>query len=225
MKASGKVSASLPQVQKASRGSDIAGRRFGKLTAVRYSHSTICRRSGRSGTYWAVHWAVRCDCGVEKIVRRSSLMSGDTKSCGCSRHDAARESLKAGRKSCGRTSCRQKNPQPLSEFYLDKGRIDGRKTCCKHCSRDSQLKHYYGIGGDKKQSLIDEQGGKCANVGCGKVLSHDPKPAVDHCHATGTVRGVLCLKCNTALGMLGDSPAKIDGLLAYAKKHRQLTMS
>jgi hypothetical protein len=31
-------------------------------------------------------------------------------------------------------------------------------------------------------------------------------PHVDHCHKTGSFRGLLCTRCNTAIGLLRDSP-------------------
>ena len=44
---------------------------------------------------------------------------------------------------------------------------------------------------------------------------------VDHNHATGDGRGMLCASCNTALGLLGESVPRIVGLLAYLVKHQQ----
>lgn len=38
---------------------------------------------------------------------------------------------------------------------------------------------------------------------------------VDHCHATGQFRGWLCRGCNTALGLLNDSPERIGKLSIY----------
>ena len=38
---------------------------------------------------------------------------------------------------------------------------------------------------------------------------------IDHCHTTGVVRGILCSKCNIALGLLKDKGKNIQGLLEY----------
>lgn len=52
---------------------DISGRRYGKLIAVKFIE--------RKGT--AYFWLFKCDCGVEKSIRKYSVLIGDTNSCGC----------------------------------------------------------------------------------------------------------------------------------------------
>jgi hypothetical protein len=56
------------------------------------------------------------------------------------------------------------------------------------------------------QKLFDFQEGKCAI--CGNKLI---KANTDHDHASGEVRGLLCARCNRALGRFGD---RLDLLLA-----------
>lgn len=80
---------------------DLTGRRFGRLTVVR-----------RAGTYYppAIEgqqptWECLCDCGNTKIVRRSGLTSGQTRSCGCLRSEIATSNGKAQR---GKTWTRRK---------------------------------------------------------------------------------------------------------------------
>lgn len=64
-------------------------------------------------------------------------------------------------------------------------------------------------------SLWILQEGKCAickNTEAGRQL------ALDHCHQTNTIRGLLCTKCNTGLGLLGDSIDGIQSALDYLKQ-------
>lgn len=73
-------------------------------------------------------------------------------------------------------------------------------------------------------ALWEKQQGKCANVGCEKVFPRrspsrveETTLHVDHDHKTGRVRGLLCFACNTALGLLREDRAVIQGLAAYAQ--------
>lgn len=67
-------------------------------------------------------------------------------------------------------------------------------------------------------ALKQEQGGQCA------ICRAEPAPtrdlAVDHDHATGKVRGLLCSNCNTALGLFGDNPERLDAAREYLTKGR-----
>lgn len=63
-----------------------------------------------------------------------------------------------------------------------------------------------------------EEAGGCCQV-CGVEESKlNKRLAVDHCHTTGKVRGLLCSKCNTALGQLDDDLNKISALYSYLKE-------
>ena len=58
--------------------SDITGRRFGRLVAV--------RPLGKGGSF-QLQWECRCDCGRIVKVYKKNLLSGNTRSCGCLRSD------------------------------------------------------------------------------------------------------------------------------------------
>lgn len=53
---------------------------------------------------------------------------------------------------------------------------------------------------------------------CGRVTI---RMAIDHCHTTGKVRGLLCKDCNTALGIVEESPERLRALIAYIEQHRE----
>lgn len=55
------------------------GERFGKLTIIEKGWET------RKGPFLEVWYRVQCDCGGTNAVRRSRLLAGATKSCGCQR--------------------------------------------------------------------------------------------------------------------------------------------
>ncbi len=65
----------------------------------------------------------------------------------------------------------------------------------------------YGITEKNYQDMVQAQDGKCGI--CGRIPKSGPL-RVDHCHATGTVRGLLCTGCNTTLGWLGDVESEMN---------------
>jgi hypothetical protein len=54
--------------------------------------------------------------------------------------------------------------------------------------------------------------------GCRRPLEKGQLTHVDHCHATGTVRGLLCSECNHAVGKTKDDPETLRRLAAYLER-------
>lgn len=86
----------------------------------------------------------------------------------------------------------------------------------KATQRRNQLKMRYGITVEEYDRMLKAQDGVCA-------ICHKPEPAyshlaVDHCHLTSTVRGLLCSRCNTAVAQLQDSPKLARAAAAYLEK-------
>jgi hypothetical protein len=83
--------------------------------------------------------------------------------------------------------------------------------------REAHLKRKFGITQEHYEQLLAAQGGGCA------VCRKKPKPGrslhVDHDHATGAVRGLLCFSDNAALGHLAEDEVRIDALLGYLLDH------
>lgn len=79
--------------------------------------------------------------------------------------------------------------------------------------KDGKLRSKYRISLREFEAMLSKQGGGCAICGGGGPF------CVDHCHRLGMVRGLLCRKCNTGLGMLQDSATLVLKAHEYLKKH------
>jgi len=120
---------------------------------------------------------------------------------------------------------------PLDEFHRTKKKSnpDGRINYCKDCraktDRRSHLKRRFGITPEDYESMLEGQGGGCAI--CGRFdglhyqgdrirrVNGQTRFAVDHCHETGVVRGLLCMNCNTAIGCFKDSISILEKAIKY----------
>lgn len=95
----------------------------------------------------------------------------------------------------------------------------------KEKQKGYRLKQDFGITLEQYQQMLEEQSGVCACCGKPETATYNKtgvtkQLAVDHDHATGEIRGLLCGRCNTALGLLQDSEDTIMSLLTYLSKER-----
>jgi hypothetical protein len=68
------------------------------------------------------------------------------------------------------------------------------------------------------QALMAKQDGKCGICNIeGGVNNRGGKLAVDHCHNSGKIRGLLCHRCNTAIGLLKDNIESLNSAINYLK--------
>jgi len=82
--------------------------------------------------------------------------------------------------------------------------------------RNTWLQQQYGIDLDTYNKMLFEQNGCCAI--CGLHHSEENKAlAVDHCHTTGKVRGLLCINCNHMLGKAKDNVETLKAAIKYLK--------
>lgn len=73
----------------------------------------------------------------------------------------------------------------------------------------------YGITGEEFRAIIEKQGLKCPI--CTKDITKNP--SVDHNHKTGEIRGLICNKCNLAIGNAEDSPDRLRRMADYLEKN------
>lgn len=124
-----------------------------------------------------------------------------------------------------------KSEQPLTNFFKDNSRPDGRQNYCKPCkaaynkswrpegydrlaTKDRDLRRAYGINLEGFNAMSFAVDYKCEICGGrdGREL------CVDHNHETGEVRGLLCSTCNTGLGHFKDSVEKLGNAIQYLKE-------
>ncbi len=113
---------------------------------------------------------------------------------------------------CGQT-------KSVEKFYKRRSRPDGFATYCRTCDIQktgrSRIKRKYGLAVAEYDDLLLKQHGRCAIC---KRLPYTKKGlVVDHCHQTGAIRGILCSRCNSALGLLDDDPALLEQALEYLR--------
>lgn len=130
---------------------------------------------------------------------------------------------------------------PLDNFGKDRARKDGLAGYCRPCARaryrawvaankehhresvrrraarvplrkrqDKHRRHRYGMEPGQYDRMMSDQDGRCALC---REVSEKPL-VVDHDHATGVVRGLLCYTCNRGLHML-DAPGRLEAALRY----------
>lgn len=101
-----------------------------------------------------------------------------------------------------------------SEFHKNKASPLGIHTICKKCRNVYYKKHWednykekkllknYGLTLEEFDQMSENQNNVCAI--CGKPNYDNRRLCVDHNHITNKIRGLLCSKCNRALGLLNS---------------------
>lgn len=137
---------------------------------------------------------------------------------------------------------RCKGVLPVSEFYPHRRMKSGLQSHCRTCarqwhherpeyvkkknmefkaknptySRDRARIVNYGVSPEQIDALRLAQSARCA--GCMRPLA-GLKECLDHCHATGLVRGLLCNDCNVSLGRLREEPETLRRLASYVERN------
>ncbi len=136
---------------------------------------------------------------------------------------------------------------PLNSLQVYK-RIEGKdwlscRQCIKDCNRrfdennpssvrNAYKKNYYlhhegiKVSKEKYNELLEKQNNLCAickkseQIISGPVNKTPKRLAIDHCHITGKIRGLLCHHCNVSLGSFNDSIETLQAAIDYLKMHQ-----
>jgi len=124
--------------------------------------------------------------------------------------------------------------KPVTDFHRSKTRIYQRE--CKECNRirkykwhqtesgklssaNTKLKRRFGITLDQFNEMYKKQEGKCLICNATEsMLGH--RLAVDHCHTTGKIRGLLCKSCNMGIGNLKENVDNLQNAIKYLKSFK-----
>jgi len=102
------------------------------------------------------------------------------------------------------------NRKRRARFQMDSKHPRQRRTRVRRYDRARWLRRY-GLSLADYDAMLARQGGVC---GICKRQS-GIRLCVDHCHATGRVRGLLCRTCNSGLGFYQDDPRLTRAATAY----------
>ena len=98
---------------------------------------------------------------------------------------------------------RARNPERFKRFYV---------------TRNAKR---YGLSAAEFAKMVERQSGLCAICGNVPRGAHNFRSFhIDHNHATGAVRGLLCGSCNNGLGRFRDNPALLLKAAAYLERHK-----
>ena len=94
---------------------------------------------------------------------------------------------------------------------------DPKTGRCRHCVRVQLKRRVYGLSAEDYQAMVRAHRGRCPI--CDKAFDSTKDTCVDHDHATGKVRGLLCSRCNKGLGFFGDSLTVLNRASQYLRRY------
>ena len=117
-------------------------------------------------------------------------------------------------------------------FVKDSNHKTGYTNLCKECknrhgrnspvtketARKAQYKFRYGISIEEYDDIYITQQGACA-ICFTHASELKYRLHIDHCHETGKVRGLLCKRCNLAIGFLDEDIDKLNSSIKYLETH------
>lgn len=146
-----------------------------------------------------------------QFVRRVQDIDTDAMTCTCPVHgEGARlrvRQCKTGKSYRCRACDRGTGPKSAGTKGLRT--TEGRRA--------AHLLKAYGMTWEEYRVRLEAQQGRC-------LICQDElvgTPYVDHCHARGHVRGLLCRGCNSGLGMFRDNPDVLRRAIKYLQRYQR----
>lgn len=161
------------------------------------------------------------DCGQTKLREEFHLVGGRNTSSGC-RESRCKACSNEYHRHENRLRYRRKRGIPLDApvWSQKAGRVvspkrEKRPPRQKLTEEEkfSRLLKRFGITSADYYAMLADQNGVCGI--CKKPELRRKRLSVDHCHATGKVRGLLCQPCNLSLGLFNDSADNLRSAAEY----------
>lgn len=99
---------------------------------------------------------------------------------------------------------------PVTHFSAHKHSTDGINRTCRSCNSAKQVRHKYGLTMDQAKAMWSRPCVICGFHKTGQMV-------IDHCHATGKVRGTLCHSCNLSIARFKDDPSLLEKAAQYLR--------
>ena len=158
-----------------------------------------CERPAYQHGYCSMHLTrlyKKGNLGPAKAIRRCKIV-----------HDPVPEGMKF---------CREcETTQPIENFHTQNSSPDKKQSVCKACQSLQNFARNTGYDISELR-LFKESSNACEICGTNEDL------VIDHCHKTNGLRGILCGKCNTGIGMLGDDIETVKKALQYLEGRARL---
>lgn len=110
----------------------------------------------------------------------------------------------------------QANPERLNAYRRQYRQRPERKAA----DREGHLKRKYGMTLADYEAIFEAQGGVCAI--CGEPRPEERTLHVDHDHETGVIRGLLCFRCNQAIGSLQEDHDIFQAAADYLDRDEEM---
>ena len=116
---------------------------------------------------------------------------------------------------------RRNDPEKIIQIraYQKSYRAENRKVL-----QDKERQRRFGITRNEYAELFHKQNGKCAICQREETATRNgtvKSLAVDHCHSSGKIRGLLCADCNTGIGKLKDDVKILQNAIQYLSNPKE----
>jgi ribosomal protein L37AE/L43A len=130
----------------------------------------------------------------------------------------------------GKGLCRKHYGREYMRQYREARRTPREPRPCKFCGKpvpatrsakalfcSKECKSTFELGATlaEYEELLAAQDGRCAICKRMEPNGQHKRWCVDHDHKTGRKRGLLCINCNSAIGLMNDDPALLLAAIEY----------